>query len=160
VNQTAAFDLLSLGGVDLKHLPLEQRKKRLQAVVAGSNVRLSAELPGKPSEIILTVKSAGLEGILAKRRKSTYVESTRSLAWQIFKLSLSQEFVIGVYNPDEKSFSSLLVGCYGGNQLMFAGKVRQGFNPGLRRTLTKLLGPLATGRCPFVNLTISKTGHF
>jgi bifunctional non-homologous end joining protein LigD len=155
-----ALDLLRLEGEDLKHLPLEERKEKLKQVVKGSKVRLSAELPGTPTEILPTIKRAGLEGILAKRRASSYIARTRSLAWQKFKLSLSQELVIGGYNPDEDTFSSLLVGYYQDKKLMFAGKVRQGLTPGLRRTLLKLLRPLATSRCPFVNLPISKTGHF
>jgi len=76
------------------------------------------------------------------------------------KLSPSQEFVIGGYNSNENSFSSLLVGYYENGRLMFAGKVRQGFNAGLRQSLLKSLRPLATKRCPFVNLPSSKTGHF
>jgi bifunctional non-homologous end joining protein LigD len=85
---------------------------------------------------------------------------TRTLAWQKFKLSLSQELVIGGYNPDGNTFSSLLLGYYDNGQLMFAGKVGQGFNPASRRALLKILKPLVMKRCPFVNLPLSKTGHF
>lgn len=106
------------------------------------------------------VKLAGLEGIIAKRKDSVYARLTRSPAWQKLKLALSQEFVIGGYNPDEATFSSLLVGYYEGDRLMFAGKVRQGFNPSSRRALLNVLKPLAVNRCPFGNLPISKTGHF
>jgi bifunctional non-homologous end joining protein LigD len=156
-----AFDLLSLEGEDLKHLPLGKRKEILNEVIKGSDVRLSAELPGTPDEIVPAVKRSGLEGIVAKRKDSSYtVARSRSLAWQKFKLALSQEFVIGGYNPNGNTFSSLLVGYYQDNGLLFAGKVRQGLNPGLRRALIKLLKPLATKACPFTNLPISKTGHF
>jgi bifunctional non-homologous end joining protein LigD len=140
-----AFDLLSLEGKDLKGLPLEQRKEKLKSLVQGSSVRLSEELPGSLKEIVPVLKAAGLEGILAKRRDSIYMARTRTLAWQKFKLSLSQEFVIGGYNPDGNTFSSLLLGYYEKGQLKFAGKVRQGFNP------------LAMKRCRFVNLPLSKT---
>jgi bifunctional non-homologous end joining protein LigD len=88
------------------------------------------------------------------------VEQIWTLAWQKFKLSLSQEFVIGGYNPDGNTFSSLLLGYYDKGQLKSAGKVRQGFNPASRRALLKVLQPLAVKRCPFVNLSLSKTGHF
>jgi bifunctional non-homologous end joining protein LigD len=43
---------------------------------------------------------------------------------------------------------------------MFAGKVRQGFNPALRTTLFKKLKPLLTSRCSFHNLPTSKKSHF
>lgn len=155
-----AFDLLSLEGDDLKHLPLVERRATLKNLVAGSSVRYSAPLPGSPKEIIPTVKRAGLEGIIAKRKDSEYTARTRSLAWRKLKLAHVQEFVIGGYNPDGKSFSSILAGYYDGNRLIFAGKVRQGFNPALRRALFNGLQPFKTNRCPFDNLPLSRTGHF
>jgi ATP-dependent DNA ligase len=69
---------------------------------------------------------------------------------------LSQEFVIGGYNPEGNKFSSLLVGYYDTGQLLFAGKVRQGFNPASRLALMKILKPLAIESCPFANLPINK----
>ena len=155
-----AFDLLNLEGDDLKHLPLLERKAKLQKLAEGSQVRYSGPLPGSPKEIVPVVRQAGLEGVIAKQKDSAYTVSTRSLAWRKFKLSLSQEFVIGGYNPDSKTFSSILAGYYEDNRLMFAGKVRQGFNPASRRTLFNGLQPLKTNRCPFANLPLSKTGHF
>jgi bifunctional non-homologous end joining protein LigD len=68
--------------------------------------------------------------------------------------------VIGGYNPDSGPFQSILVGYYERDKLMFAGKVRQGFNPALRSTLLNKLKPLLTGRCPFCNLPTSKKSHF
>jgi hypothetical protein len=62
---------------------------------------------------------------------------------------LTQEFVIGGYNPEGNKFSSLLVGYYDAAQLIFAGKVRQGFNSTSRLTLMKTLKPLTGERCPF-----------
>ncbi|HLH55060.1 MAG TPA: ATP-dependent DNA ligase, partial [Verrucomicrobiae bacterium] len=85
---------------------------------------------------------------------------SRSLDWRKLKLSLSQEFVIGGYNPERNSFSSLLVGYYQGKQLIFAGKVRQGLNPASRVALMNLLKPNRVQECPFANLPSSKTGHF
>ena len=50
----------------------------------------------------------------------------------------------------------------GSNRVLrwFAGKVRQGFNPALRRALFDGLQPFKTTRCPFANLPLSATGHF
>jgi ATP-dependent DNA ligase len=92
--------------------------------------------------------------VVAKRRDSIYAPGNRSLAWQKFKLSLAQEFVIGGYNPEGNKFSSLLVGYYDAGRLIFAGKVRQGFNPASRLALMKILKPLATENCPFANLPL------
>src|SRR4030095_13152347 len=156
-----AFDLLSLEGKDTRLLPLEERKAKLKKLLLGSTVRFSAEFTGSTDEIAAAVKDAGLEGVIAKRKDSIYAGGTRSPAWQKFKLSLSQEFVIGGYNPEGNKFSSLLVGYYdAGGQLIFAGKVRQGFNPASRLALMKILKPLVVERCPFANLPIGKRSAF
>jgi bifunctional non-homologous end joining protein LigD len=44
--------------------------------------------------------------------------------------------------------------------LRFAGKVRAGFTPHLRRQVCAQLGPLHVERCPFVDLPNSKTTHW
>jgi len=54
----------------------------------------------------------------------------------------------------------LLVGYYEKKKLLFAGKVRQGLNPGIRRKLLTILKPLSTELCPFANLPSSGTGHW
>lgn len=155
-----AFDLLQLEGEDLKRLPLDERREKLKSILDRSGVRFSAGLPGSPDQIIEVVKSAGLEGVIAKRRDSIYRASSRTKAWLKLKLDKSQEFVIGGYNPDGNTFQSLLVGYYTDGQLHFAGKVRQGFRPALRRALVRELKPLVTDQCPFVNLPTSKKSHF
>jgi bifunctional non-homologous end joining protein LigD len=44
--------------------------------------------------------------------------------------------------------------------LLFAGKVRQGFNPAARRRLLETMRPFLTMRCPFHNLPSSRKSHF
>ena len=155
-----AFDLLNLDGEDLTRLPLVQRKARLREVVTGSEVRYSAELVGEPAAVVASIENAGLEGVMAKRRDSKYQARARSADWLKLRLGHAQEFVIGGFNPDGETFQSLLVGYYEGRKLIFAGKVRQGFNPSSRRKLFSALEPLATGHCPFANLPSSKKSHF
>jgi len=77
------------------------------------------------------------------------------------KLEQQQEFVIGGYRPDGSTgLDALLVGCYEGDKLQFAGKVRAGFTPHIRRQLTNKLKPLAQPGCPFANLPDSTTGRW
>ena len=76
------------------------------------------------------------------------------------KLNKEQEFVIGGYKPDAGSFQSILVGYYEAKRLIFAGKVRQGFNPVGRARLLKEMKPLLTDKCPFSNLPTSRKSHF
>ena len=68
------------------------------------------------------------------------------------KLELQQEFVVGGYRPGSHGMDALLVGYYTGSRLMFAGKVRGGFVPRVRRRLAAKLKPLHVEQCLFMNL--------
>ncbi len=155
-----AFDLLHLDGVGLTKIPLEERRKRLPKVVKGSGVLLSEPLPGNAQQVIEAVSRIGLEGIVAKRKDSLYQSGERSGAWVKLKLDKQQEFVIGGYRPGPNGIDALLVGYYESKELRFAGKVRAGFTPHLRREVFDALKPLQTRKCPFVDLPNSKTSHW
>ena len=81
-------------------------------------------------------------------------------SWRKFKIDKSQEFVIGGYKPNAGIFQSILVGYYDRKKLIFAGKIRQGFNPSTRRRLLETMRPLLTAKCPFDNLPSSRKSHF
>jgi bifunctional non-homologous end joining protein LigD len=155
-----AFDLLNLDGESYTNKPLVQRKARLRQILEGSTVRYNAELLGSAADVVKTVRAAGLEGVIAKKRASLYRAGTRVTTWLKFKIDKAQEFVIGGYKPDAGSFQSILSGYYDGKKLLFSGKVRQGFNPASRRRLMETMKPLLTSRCPFDNLPSSRKSHF
>jgi bifunctional non-homologous end joining protein LigD len=155
-----AFDLLHLDGEDLTRAALETRRARLADVVRDSGVLFSIELPGSPRQVIDAVTNLGLEGVIAKRRDSPYVPGERKDTWVKLKLDRQQEFVIGGYRPGPHGFDALLVGYYEGRDLRFAGKVRAGFTPHLRREVFVEFGPLERERCPFVDLPSSRNAHW
>jgi bifunctional non-homologous end joining protein LigD len=155
-----AFDLLNFENDDWTNKPLGERKKKLHQLIEGSEVRYNANLSGSSEEIIRTIETAGLEGVVAKKRDSLYRAGTRATTWLKFKINKAQEFVIGGYKPDAGSFQSILVGYYEEKQLIFAGKVRQGFNPYVRAKLLESMRMCLTSKCPFANLPSSRTSHF
>jgi bifunctional non-homologous end joining protein LigD len=155
-----AFDLLNLEGENYTNKPLEERKAKLRELLKGSAVRYNAELTGSADAVLKAIRAAGLEGVVAKQRDSLYRAGTRVTTWLKFKIDKSQEFVIGGYKPDAGSFQSILAGYYDGKKLLFAGKVRQGFNPASRRRLLESMRPLLTDKCPFDNLPSSRKSHF
>ncbi len=154
------FDLLHLDGRDLTRLPLDERRAALRDVVDGSGVLLSEPLPGTPAEIAAAVRGLGLEGVVAKRRKSIYTPGRRSDSWVKVRFAHHQELVVGGFKPSAESFDSLLVGHYEGRKLMCAGKVRNGFTPALRAAIFGAMRPLATSTCPFANLPSSSSSHW
>jgi bifunctional non-homologous end joining protein LigD len=155
-----AFDLLHVDGRDLTALPLQDRRRPLPKVLGNSGVLLSQELPGSAAEVSAAVARLGLEGVVAKRRDSRYDAGQRSGAWVKLKLDKQQEFVIGGYRPGPHGVDALLVGHYEGKRLHFAGKVRAGFLPHLRREVAALLKPLHAVTCPFGDLPNSKASHW
>ena len=155
-----AFDLLHLNGRDLTRMPLDNRRRALARVVAGSDVLLSDPLPGTADEIARAVRDLGLEGVVAKRRRSSYIAGRRSDSWVKVRFAKHQEFVIGGYKPSATNFDSLLVGYYDKTQLIAAGKVRSGFTPHLRAQVFEQLQGFETTRCPFANLPSARSGHW
>jgi bifunctional non-homologous end joining protein LigD len=153
-----AFDLLHENGEDLRRLPLEERRRRLQRVTKGSTLLVSDVLEGSAARVVEAVAAVGLEGVIAKRKDSRYEAGERSGAWVKFKLERQQEFVVGGYRPGPHGVDALLVGVYRGRSLMFAGKVRAGFTPHLRREVFGRLQGLDVEQCPFANLpTLRRT---
>ena len=155
-----AFDLLHLNGRDLTALPLDDRQAPLPGVVSASGLLLSRSLPGSATEVSEAVRRLGLEGVVAKRRSSRYAPGVRSEEWLKLKLDRQQEFVVGGYRPGPHGVDALLVGYYEGRALRFAGKVRAGFTPHLRREVVAVLKRLHVFPCPFADLPNSRTSHW
>jgi bifunctional non-homologous end joining protein LigD len=147
-----AFDLLYLNGADLRALALEERRRRLPALLKGSGLLFSEELHGSAEEVTEAVRRLGLEGVIAKRRDSRYNAGLRSQSWVKLKLDRQQEFVVGGYRPGDQGVDAILVGFYERTQLCFAAKVRAGFTPHLRRHVFGALKSLNAARCPFADL--------
>lgn len=149
------FDLLFVQGTDLRPLPLEQRRKQLQAILLdrpSELVRTSVELGNDPAKVLKAACDMGLEGIVAKRRNAPYV-SRRSPDWIKLKCGQRQEFVIGGYTDPagtRSGFGSLLLGTYDEHgTLQYAGNVGTGFSGQVLRELGKRLKKLDTKESPF-----------
>jgi ATP-dependent DNA ligase len=79
------FDVLMLSGNELIRSPLENRGRILEEEILPhlvEPVRHTPFLNARLSDLIQSVKSHGLEGIVAKRADSFYEPGVRSLAWQ------------------------------------------------------------------------------
>ena len=150
-----AFDVLHLNGRDLMKAPLDERRAMMPPLLKGTHVLCSEPLPGTPNQIEEAVRSLQLEGVVAKRRSSTYEPGRRSPAWVKVKFNRRQEFVIGGFKPNLTNFESLLVGYYEGKKLFFAGRVRAGLTAHARTDIFAAIASDQTTRCPFVNLNLN-----
>lgn len=125
------FDLLALDGEDLRSRTLIERKETLETLMkdAPGNIRYSQHIRGKGKELFLAACNSNLEGIVGKRADSVY-RGTRNGDWIKLKCDKRQEFVIGGYTLSDKKtsgVSSILLGVYEGNDLVYAGRAGTGF---------------------------------
>ena len=150
-----AFDLLHLDGFDLTRLPLIERKRRLEALLAPlgakSPVRYSAHVEGHGEQAFRRACDRALEGVIAKRKDASY-RPGRGTDWLKLKCVESQEFVVvGWTDPAGKrtGFGALLLGVYDRRgKLVYAGKVGTGFDDAFLKELTPRLKRLARPRSP------------
>ncbi len=147
------FDLLRHDGRSLLKVPLEERKRLLRAIVSdGSVVRFAAHVVGEGKAFYRAAEAQGLEGVLAKHRRSRYEPGRRTPAWLKLKLRPEQALVVGGWTPGEgnaRELGAVVVGVMDDGRLRFAGKVGSGFDARARRQLRERLDELAADDPPF-----------
>jgi bifunctional non-homologous end joining protein LigD len=147
------FDLLRHDGRSLLRVPLEERKRLLRAIVSDlSTVRFAAHVVGEGLAFYRAASARGLEGIVAKHRRSRYEPGRRTGAWLKLKLRPEQALVVGGWTLGEgnaRELGALAVGVMEDGRLRFAGKVGSGFDARARRLLRERLDALASDQSPF-----------
>jgi len=152
------FDLMYLNGMDLREVPVEQRRAALEQVLERSEdevVRFSADFEESPEAMLNSACQMQLEGLIGKRVGSRYV-SRRSDDWIKLKCKHRQEFVIvGFTEPkgSRSAFGALLLGLHDkdSGELRYAGKVGTGFNERTLATVHAQLKPLEVKKPAFAN---------
>ena len=157
------FDVLILGGRDVTAQQLTVRRALLQSEVLSrldEPIRESSELDASLPDLVASVKSHGLEGLVAKRRTSLYEPGQRNGAWLKMRVNRGQPFVIGGYTPGPNGIDAVVFGYYDGDRLLYAGRTRNGFTPASRDQLYRRFRGLEVQRCPFANLPESTSGRW
>jgi len=104
-----AFDLLEADGTDLREAPLDARRQRLTAILDG--LRASRETPGaiRPSPMVdatswealaalrTSSRDRGVEGLMLKRRSSSYGTGRRKGDWWKWKIDPHTVDVVLIY---------------------------------------------------------------
>ena len=157
------FDVMVLGGQDVRREPLVTRRRLLEKRVLPKlpePVQYAAPLDAELPILIQSVKVHGFEGLVAKRRTSLYESGVRSGAWMKMRVNRGQEFVIGGYTRGTNTFDALVFGYYEDDKLRYVARTRSGFTPAMRAQLSKQFKGLETDVCPFVNLPEAKSGRW
>ncbi len=147
------FDLLYLDGRSLLDVPLEDRKRLLRSVLKDHpRVRFASHVVGDGKAFFEAASKLGVEGMVAKLRRSRYEPGRRTGAWLKIKIRPEQEFVVGGWTPgsgNARDLGAMAIGVYEGDKLRFAGKVGSGFTGAIRQDLLKRLKPLVQDDPPF-----------
>lgn len=149
-----AFDLLRLDGQDLTALPWSERRALLESLtLPGPRWLVPPVFEGDGPAAVAASRAQVLEGVMAKRRDSTYVPGRRSDAWLKIKHVHAQEVVIGGWRPGEGrragGIGALLMGIPGPGGLHYVGRVGTGFSDQALDVLAEQLGPDVISEPPF-----------
>lgn len=147
------FDVLQVDGKSTTSLPLRDRKTLAQKLLKTNKViRYCDHVEENGIAFFATAKEQGLEGIIAKKKDSTYATGVRSKEWVKIKNIQSTESVIVGYTEPKGGryhFGSLILANKKGKGWEYRGHVGTGFTNDLLTSLKKLMKPLETTASPF-----------
>ncbi len=153
------FDILALAGKSLLSTPWEQRRALLEELAPlvrrCQHVEIPPLLPGPGAAAVASSREHGYEGVVAKRRSSTYQQGRRANTWLKHKNWSDIEVVVGGWRPGRGTragtIGSLLVGLPEETGLRYVGRVGTGFTDAALKSLAAELKPLTISRSPFLD---------
>jgi len=146
------FDVLELYGVDLTRRSFDERRATLERLDLPAPAQLSPLYPDVDDLWQVTLEH-GLEGVLAKRRASTYQPGRRSPDWVKASHRLTRTAVVGGWVPGagtHGSLGSLVLGAPDADgRLRCLGRAGSGLLGPTGILLAARLAPLARATSPF-----------
>ncbi|SHE47145.1 DNA ligase D [Chryseobacterium sp. OV279] len=147
------FDLLWLNGHSTEELPLLQRKELLKEALTETDViKYCDHIPEKGTAFFNQMKKMKLEGMIAKKADSLYVENHRTNDWLKIKFTNTDEAIIcGFTEPkgSRENFGALILGKYISGKLIYCGHTGTGFNHESLKQLYERLQKLILKTSPF-----------
>ena len=100
---------MHLNGYDLSDLPLEDRREILAALIPdGGRIQFSQALPGEAKAIFHLIDSAGLEGMVSKRKDSKYRRGASTVWLKVKAYEVSEFDLLGVEREPGKPAFALM----------------------------------------------------
>lgn len=147
------FDLLRLFGSDLTGQPWRARRELLERLDLDTARWQTPPTYDDGQELLDATADQGLEGVVSKRRASTYSPGRRSPDWVKVPHRTLVSAVVGGWRPETGSDSRLgavLVGTpREDGRLDFLGRVGSGLAGKAGVLMSSTLAPLATDASPF-----------
>lgn len=144
------FDILLTGTEDIGRRPLHERQERLRDWLRpAAGVSLVEDFSAGRA-LFDAVRAEELEGIVAKRSDSPYVEGKRTSHWLKIKYRRRLHCAIGGCTFKEGRLSALLLGLYAADgQFIYVGRAGSGLNSEQARVLAQYFREHATATPPF-----------
>jgi bifunctional non-homologous end joining protein LigD len=150
------YDLLELESEPLVDEPLEERRKRLEEIVAPAPGLVVSPQFDDGQALLAAAREQHLEGVVAKRTDSPYRPGRRTPEWHKLKLRRTQEVVIAGYTRGQGRragvFGALVAGVWDAGVLRWAGNVGTGFSDSEIERLLARLEPLQRDESPFAEV--------
>lgn len=147
------FDVLRWRGRDVTGQQYDERRLLLDEELATPADGARLVVPPRFTDGPATLAAAeehGLEGVVAKRRASTYRPGQRSTDWVKVKRDQTGDFVVGGWRPGRRRLGALLVGSpTDSGALAYRGRVGGGIGAADEQSLLAALEPLHTDASPF-----------
>lgn len=164
------FDVVVAGGRSVTDRTYDERRELLHELVPAPKrpVHVPPAFDGDLDAAVDTSRELRLEGILAKRRTSTYSTGRRSRSWLKFKHSTMQEVVVVGWRPmhagtgraDDRTMGALLLAVPAPDgELRYVGKVGTGFKERERREIATTLRDLERKTAPIDGIPRPEAAH-
>lgn len=146
------FDVLRLYGVDLTRRSFDERRATLERLDLPARVQLSPVYDDRDDLWQVTLEH-GLEGVLAKRRVSTYQPGRRSPDWVKVAHRITRTAAVGGWREESTGtgrLGAVLLGAPDATGAQrYLGRAGSGLTGPLGARLTGLLAPRARASSPF-----------
>lgn len=134
-----AYDVLFYKDEDVTMLPLMKRKRLLEnAFKESERLVLSRYIEEKGIEFYRLAEAQELEGIVAKRKDSVYIQGKRTKDWAKIKYLKDEDFYICGYILKGNNMISLVLGDYEDSVLVYKGHVTMGVGQSALQILQQL----------------------
>jgi bifunctional non-homologous end joining protein LigD len=149
-----AFDLLYVDGYDLMSCSVVERKAALERILQPANfIKFSEHIAGDGEAFFEQIEKFRLEGMMAKRAASHYVQR-RSADWLKVKTVERSEVVVAGYTAPRGSrshFGALVVGLYRDKEFHYVAHIGGGFSQRTLEKIYKLMQPLKMKKSAFLD---------
>ena len=126
------FDCLMYNGKNICSLEIEQRKEIMKSVITENQYVKISQVFSDGKALFAAAKGMGLEGVMAKRKKSKYLIGERSRDWLKIKYRQKGIFTIIGYTVGEgdrsELFGSLHLVSITDDGVIYRGRVGSGFD--------------------------------